>query len=53
MKISRIGIVVVVVSVSILALGFAYRGKIGSDTLRGNGRGGHGFGRSCKPATGK
>lgn len=47
MKISRIGIVVVVVSVSILALGFAYRGKIGSDTLRGNGRGGHGFGRSC------
>lgn len=47
MKISRIGIVAVVVSASLLALGFAYGGKSGSDTLRGNGCGGHGFGQGC------
>ena len=45
MKISRIGIVAVVLPASLLALGFAYGGKSGSDTLRGKERGGHGFGR--------
>lgn len=48
MKISSIGVFVVVASACLIALGAAgWRGTTDSSTLHGNGRGGQGFGRGC------